>query len=446
MRFVIGDHALDTVTRELRRGEELVEMEPQVFDLLLYLVENRDRVVSKDDLISTVWQGRIVSDSTLTSRIATVRQAIGDTGRRQQFIRTISRRGIRFVGEVRQLTDADIHPPARPSGVLQAATAAGAAHRQDVRFCRTADGVNLAVATSGDGPPLVKTANWLNHIEFDWQSPIWSPLLARLHARSQLIRYDERGTGLSDWNVADISFESFVHDLATVVDALELKRFALLGISQGAAVAVAYATRHPDRVSCLVLSGGYAEGWRKRGTAEQLNQRQTLATLVRAGWGQENPAFRQVFTSLFIPDATLEEMRWFNDLQRVSTSPENAVRLIDVFGNIAIADLLPRVAVPTLVLHSREDALVPLEQGLKLARGIPGARFVALDSRNHLLLEHEAAWQRFVAEVSDFLSAHEDSGAESRSSLDMPDRMSKTLGLMRKSLPRSQRRRGKRVR
>jgi DNA-binding winged helix-turn-helix (wHTH) protein/pimeloyl-ACP methyl ester carboxylesterase len=426
MRFVIGDHALDTVTRELRRGHELVEMEPQVFDLLLYLIENRYRVVSKDDLISAVWQGRVVSDSTLTSRIAAVRQAIGDTGRRQQFIRTIARRGIRFVGDVRQLDDTDVHPPAGSSPtVLQTATAAGIARRQDVRFCRTGDGVNLAVATSGDGLPLVKTANWLNHIEFDWQSPVWSPLLARLHERSRLIRYDERGTGLSDWNVADISFESFVHDLATVVDALALKRFALLGISQGAAVAIAYATRHPERVSCLVLSGGYAEGWRKRGSVEQLKQRQTLATLVRTGWGQENPAFRQVFTSLFIPDATLEEMRWFNDLQRVSASPENAVRLIDVFGEIAIADLLPRVAVPTLVLHSREDALVPLEQGLKLARGIPGARFVALDSRNHLLLEHEPAWQRYVDEVRDFLAAHESRDGTSPPAIDAPDRMPK---------------------
>ena len=237
-------------------------------------------------------------------------------------------------------------------------------------------------------------------------------MLGFLSSQRRLIRYDERGTGLSDWNASPISFEAFVQDLEAVVDSLGLDRFALFGTSQGAPISIAYATRHPERVSRLVLVGGYLQGWRKRGTPEQIAQRATMLSLVPQGWGQDNPAFRQLFTSVFIPDATLEEMRWFNDLQRVSTSPENAVRLIEVFGDIDIADLVPRVAVPTLVLHSRDDALIPLEQGLKLARGIPNARFVTLESRNHLLVEHEPAWPRFVDEVSVFLG-EDDSSATS---------------------------------
>ena len=253
MRFLFADYALDRERRELRRGGDLVQVEPQVFDLLAYLVAHRDRVVSKNDLIALVWGGRVVSDSTLTSRINSARTAIGDSGEQQRFIRTVSRRGFRFVGEVRE------QPAAPPAGKPDHAPA------QEVSFCRTSEGINLAVAVCGNGLPVVKAANWMNHVEFDWQSPVWSPLLTRLAAQFRLIRYDERGTGLSDWEVAEISFETFVRDLETVVDALRLDRFALFGNAQGAAVAIVYAVRHPERVSRLVLSGGYAQGWRARG-------------------------------------------------------------------------------------------------------------------------------------------------------------------------------------
>jgi pimeloyl-ACP methyl ester carboxylesterase len=391
MLFLFEDFTLDAGRRELRRGPVAIAVEPQVFDLLVYLIENRDRVVSRDDLIASVWGGRIVSESTLASRINAARHALGDSGEAQRLIKTIQRKGIRFVGE---LHDKEIASPA-----LQVRS-----HTQDVTFCQTADGVHLALATSGAGLPVVKTANWLNHIEYDWQSPVWSPLITLLSDRFQLVRYDERGNGLSDWNVEDISFEAFVHDLEAVVDGLGLERFALLGVSQGAAVAVAYATRHPERVSRLVLLGGYTQGWRKRANEIEMAQREALESLIRFGWGQDNPAFRQVFTSLFIPGGTPDQMQWFNDLQRVSSSPENAVRLMRAFGDIDVTDSLSRVTAPTLVLHSRGDARVPLEQGLMLARGIPAARFVELDSDNHVVLSHEPAWRRFVDEVTTFLS------------------------------------------
>jgi DNA-binding winged helix-turn-helix (wHTH) protein/pimeloyl-ACP methyl ester carboxylesterase len=402
MRFVFGDCAIDPARRELTRGNAVVEVEPQVFDLLLLLIQRRDQVVSRDDLLDSVWNGRIVSESTVNSRIAAARRAIGDTGEEQQLIRTVARRGIRFVGDVCE-EPSGVVPDAVARTMPPSAAPAPATPVQEVTFCRTPDGVHLAVATTGDGPPLVKAANWLSHIEYDWASPIWSPLLVRLASDFRLIRYDERGNGLSDWDVADISFEAFVRDLEAVVDALGLDRFALLGISQGAAASVAYAVRHPERVSRLVLFGGFPVGWRKRGNVAEIALREALLTLVRQGWGQDNPAFRQVFTSRMVPDATREEMQWFNDLQRVSASPENATRIMEANSLIDIVDLLPRVTAPTLVLHSRGDASIPFEQGRMLAHGIPGARFVALDSRNHLVLSHEPAWQRFVHEVCDFL-------------------------------------------
>jgi pimeloyl-ACP methyl ester carboxylesterase len=312
------------------------------------------------------------------------------------------------VGEVREEA---VDPPrvaaAEPRAETNRTSMAPAAGPQEVTFCRTDDGVNLAIAASGAGLPLVKTANWMNHIEFDWQSPVWSPLLDLLSEKCRLIRYDERGTGLSDWDVKDISFDAFVRDLETVVDNLGLERFALLGISQGAAVSIAYATRHPERVSRLILYGGFSLGWRKSGSERLVKQLEALLTLIRHGWGRDNPAFRQVFTSLFVPGATEEETKWWNDLQRTSTSPENATRLIDTFGTIDVRDLLPQVAAPTLVVHSRGDVPVPFKLGLALARGIPNARLLALESNNHLILSHEPAWERFAQEIRDFLGDEE---------------------------------------
>ena len=406
MTFMLGSSEIDCNRRELRRQGRLIHVEPQVFDVLVHLVRHRDRVVSKDELIRSVWDGRSVSDDTLTSRIGAARRAIGDTGAEQRLIRTVARRGFRFVGDVQEsaAVSSGAAIPEVPEAAAQSLT-------QSVRFCRASDGVHLAVATAGRGMPLVKTANWLNHLEFDWQSPVWSPLFTRLAAQCELLRYDERGIGLSDRTVTDFSFEAFVQDLEAVVDEHGLRRFALLGISQGAPVSIAYAVRHPERVSRLVLCGGFAQGWRKRGNAGDVARAEASITLIREGWGQDNPAARQMFTSLIVPDATHEEMRWFNELERISASAETAIRLLHVLGDIDVTALLPRVTVPTLVLHSRRDARVPFEHGLALARGIPSARFVALESRNHLILSHEPAWARFIDEVCGFLKLDEQPAA-----------------------------------
>ena len=276
--------------------------------------------------------------------------------------------------------------------------------QQEIRFCTASDGVRIAYATSGKGLPLVKAANWLNHLEYDWQSPVWRHLLQELTKDHSLIRYDERGNGLSDWDVADISFDAFVRDLETVIDAAGLDRFALLGISQGCAVSVAYAVRHPERVTHLVLYGGYARGARKRASPEAIEQAEAMLTLMRHGWGSENAAFRQIFTSRFIPEATAEQMQWFNDLRRITASPENAVRIRQVIDDIDVDLLLSQVTVPTVVLHCRDDAAVPFEEGRRMASLIPRARFVALEGRNHLILEDELALPRFLEEVRAFLA------------------------------------------
>lgn len=394
MPFRFSHFALDIDRRELRRGGDLVQLEPQVFDLLVFLIRNRDRVVTKDDLIAGVWGGRIVSESTLASRINAARKAIGDSGAEQALIRTVARKGLRFVADV---TDAPVSAAKRSEPTPDL--------RQDVKFCTAADGTRIAYSVVGKGPPLVKAANWLNHLEYDWESPIWRPFLQALAGAYRLVRYDERGNGLSDWTVDDISFEAFVSDLESVVEATGLEKFPLFGMSQGCAVSIAYAVRHPERVTHLILLGGYARGRKRRGSQTDTEQADALLTLMRLGWGQENPAFRQVYTSLFIPGGSAEQMQWMNELQRRTTSPENAVRIRQAMNDIHVEDLLARVTVPTLVLHRREDAVAPFEEGRRIAAGIRGSRFVALEGRNHVVLAGDPDWDRILSEVNAFLQA-----------------------------------------
>jgi pimeloyl-ACP methyl ester carboxylesterase/DNA-binding CsgD family transcriptional regulator len=274
--------------------------------------------------------------------------------------------------------------------------------QQTIRFIKSFDGVRLAVATSGGGAPLVKSANWLSHLEFDWHSPVWRHWFQYLSNGRELIRFDPRGCGLSDWDAADLSHAAQVADLEALADSIGLDRFPLLGVSQGGAACIEYAVRHPERVSFLVLYGCYAEGWAQRGE-ESRRRGEALNVLIREGWGQENPAFRQLFASLFIPDANPEQVRWFSDLMRTTTRPDIAARILDAFGAINVRHLLPQVRVPTLVVHAREDARIPYEQGRTLAVEIPGARFVTLESRNHILLESEPAWARFRETFDEFV-------------------------------------------
>lgn len=275
---------------------------------------------------------------------------------------------------------------------------------QDIHLTASPDGARIAYAVMGSGPPLVKTANWLNHLEFDLRSPVWRHWFRELSRDHRLVRYDERGCGLSDPNAGAAGLEAWVSDLEAVVDAAGLDRFPLLGISQGGPVAIAYATRHPDRLTKLVLYGTYARGWARRGASQQeLEEREAMLTLARLGWGRDLPAYREPFTQTFIPGATDEQREWFNELQRITCSPDSAVALQRAMGEIDIEALLPQVRVPTLVLHARGDMRCSFDEGRRLADRIPGSRFVALEGNNHLLLESEPAWPMFLREVRAFL-------------------------------------------
>lgn len=389
--YTFGDYELDTRQHELRRAGKRQHIEPQVFEVLAYLFASRDRLVTKEELLDGVWGHRYVAPTTLNTRIKHARQAVGDDGVAQRVIRTVHGLGFRVVADV---------------AVRGEKRDAATSIEQSIRFCTASDGARIAYATSGTGLPLVKPANWLTHLEYDWESPVWRHWLRALSRERTLVRYDERGSGLSDHELEDLSFEAWVRDLETVVDAAGLERFPLLGISQGCAVAITYAVRHPERVSALVLYGGFVEGSMVRArTAHEREESNMLSRVMPSFWGQDNPAFRMFFATRFVPDGTPEQMRWFSDLQRVSTSPEIAVRLRTTASEIDVTALAPLVRAPTLVIHGTGDAVVPFDQGRTIAALIPGARFVSLDSRNHVLLESEPAWSRFTEEVDRFLAA-----------------------------------------
>jgi pimeloyl-ACP methyl ester carboxylesterase/DNA-binding CsgD family transcriptional regulator len=275
--------------------------------------------------------------------------------------------------------------------------------RQRIQYLRTTDGVRLAWADASSGPLVIKAANWLTHLEYEWESPLWGHWLRFFSGHFRLVRYDERGCGMSDWNVGDLSPDRWIEDLEALVAAVVPREpFVLLGISHGTVAAVEFAARYPDRVSHLLLYGPYARGWARRGDQDALRTYQAIVDLVRFGWGKDNPAFRQVFTSRFVPGATEEQMHWFNELCRKTTSPKIAAQLMEARSKVDVVDVLERVRTPTLVAHARDDQVVPLAEGRLIASAIPGAEFVELDSSNHILLETEPAWERFRSAALDF--------------------------------------------
>ncbi len=391
-----------------------VRISKRPYQLLVALMTRPEKLWSKDELIEEVWGGLAVSDSVLATAMKELRRAISDPARTPRFIETAHGRGYRFLPAVERLSPAGEKDAATketnaaaPSNMT--ANDAGALQAQQVvRFCKASDGTSLAwskVGANREKPPLVKAANWLTHLELDWEAPIWSPLFRALAQERCLVRYDERGCGLSDWSVPEISFDTFVTDLEAVVDAAGLEKFPLLGISQGASVSIEYAARHPERVTHLILFGGYAAGWRHYASEEEAREREAVMVLTEAGWGRDDPSYRHIFSQTFMPSATADELSWFDAFQRRTTSPQNAVRFLRAFAEIDVRDRLSSLTVPTLVLHSNGDKRIPVKTGTDLAAKIPNAQFIGLDSDNHLLLGREPASKAFITAIDQFLAA-----------------------------------------
>ena len=396
VRYRFDDAELDCDTFQLLVRGERVPIEPQVFEVLRYLVEHRDRMCARTEILDAVWGDRFVSDNALASRVATARAALGDDGRTQRVIRTVHGRGFQFVAPV-SVVDA-----AAPTPLLADARDDGL--RQSIRFCQSPDGMHLAVAEVGQGRPLVKVANWLTHVEHDWVSPVWRHWLVELGRRFRFIRYDARGGGLSDRDITSSRIDelgTWTTDLETAVDSTGADRFVLFAMSQGGGPALDFAVRHPERVTHLVLLGCYSRGMRRRDEYEA-DQADLLRDLIRIGWDGSNPAFRSVFTTTFVPEATSEQMRWFTDLAVQTASTENALRLESAFYDQDFEPLARAITVPTLVLHARDDRAVPFSEGRRLASLIPGAEFQPLDGANHILLEEEPAWPDFLRHLDEF--------------------------------------------
>jgi pimeloyl-ACP methyl ester carboxylesterase/DNA-binding winged helix-turn-helix (wHTH) protein len=396
--YLFGPFRLEVQERRLLRDGDLVPLLGKAFDTLVLLVEGAGTLLRQQELMDRLWPDVAVEQNNLQQNVSLVRRALSDAPGIE--IETVRGQGYRLHAAVRA---ASTSPGPESGKVSSVPRRSRAAEAQRIQFCTARDGARVAYARLGEGPPIVKAANWLSHLELDWQGPVWRHWLARLCRDHCLIRYDARGNGLSDWEPPSISFADFVSDLGVVFDAAGVESAPLLGISQGAAVSVAYAAQNPERVSALILVGGCARGWRVKDNPRLTERFEALMVLMRQGWGVEHAAFRQIFTTSFFPGATREQMDAFNELQRQTTSSDNAAQILSALGDIDVREELSRVRVPTLVVHSRGDTFVPIRDGIELAAGIAGARFVPLESDNHLLIDGERAWNRFDRELDDFL-------------------------------------------
>jgi len=404
MRYRFDKFEIDLHDQELYRLGQPLAIEPQVYALLAYFVMHPGKLIDHDELIQAVWQGRIVSDSAIAARISAARKVIGDDGKAQRLIKTVARRGFRFLAEVEELAG-----NGAGEGAAGAATAAFAQHQHDhhqsIHFCQSADGTRLAHAVTGSGPQLVRTGHWLTHLEHDWHSPIWRPFLDRLGKQYEVVRYDQRGCGLSDRDIGDFSFQRFVEDLEAVIDSAARDRFILYATSQGVPVAIDYACRHPQRVSHLILHGGYARGRLVRRSQADVEQGEAILKLIEHGWGVSGSPFLQAFTTMYIPDANREQVDSLVELQRLTTTTQNAVAIRRAVDSFDVSHQLERIATKTLVIHAADDGVHPVDQGRELAAGIRDSEFVLLDSANHAVVPQEPAWERFFWELQRFTAS-----------------------------------------
>lgn len=391
MTIRFGLCEIDPQRHVFRRDGAEVALEPQVFDLLALFAGNPGALIDRDRIIAEVWGGRIVSDAAISSRINAVRRAIGDDGKRQEVLQTVPRRGFRFIAPV------DGGVPASPAPQTE----------QTIRMTASADGTHLAFASCGSGPPLLRAGHFLTHLERDWDSPVWRPMLDRLSARHRLVRYDQRGTGLSDPAPASLSLDAMVDDLLAVADAAGLDRAPVFAASQGVPVAIAFAAAHPERVSRLVLYGGFARGKLAQPSAEDRARANAMLTLLREGWGRDGSAFATAFATLYMPDADREHIAHMTAMQLASATAETAAALRTAIDMLDVTARLSSVLAPTLILHMREDAVQPAAQARVIASGIPGAQIRIFEGRNHVPVPGHPGWDEVMCATEAFL-AHQD--------------------------------------
>jgi pimeloyl-ACP methyl ester carboxylesterase/DNA-binding winged helix-turn-helix (wHTH) protein len=405
-KYSFDPYLLDVDERRLLRGGEEIRLRGKLFDTLRVLVENAGQLVRKDQLMQAVWPDSVVEENNVDHSISHLRKLLNPG----KYIETVPRYGYRFVGEAKVVGDVTVSKPGPRLVTREPVPQQKDTPDHEVQFFTTSDGVRIAYILGGSGPPIVRTIDWLNHLHFEWQNPFLRYWLSDIMRHHTLLRYDQRGSGLSDWDVKDFSYERTVQDLEELIEATGLEKFAIFGGCHGAAIATTYATRHPERVTRLILNGAFANGWPApaTGSTEQLD---AMLTLIRHGWGQDNPAFRQLWSTMFRPDADPQQMEWMNELQRIGASPENAARMLSQFPSFKILDLLPGISCPTLVLHSRDDAAVPVQEGRLIASRIRNARYVELPSRSHLVAPGDAAWEIFVEEFSTFMEWQEEESA-----------------------------------
>lgn len=394
MAYQFANCSIDPERQTFFRDGTSVHVEPQVFELLLVLAEKQGLLVTKEELVEIVWRGLSVSDATISARINAARKAVGDTGRAKAIIKTVHGRGFRLISDVEKVQT----QPAKLPVIDHAGT-------QTIQFAKSSHNAKIAFAQSGEGPPLVRVGHWLSHLELDWQSSVWRPLIEALGHKHTLYRYDQRGTGLSSRGLDYADLDAFADDLKAVADANNLDCFPIFAASQAVPVAIRFAERYPERVSGLVLYGGYAEGRALRDKSPEDISEDTILELVRAGWGKANSPFVNAFSSLFVPDATPEQMESFVRMQTETISPENAARLRQIVDRFSVKDILQSISAPTLVIHAISDAVQPIHQGRILASEIPNAKYVSLESRNHVPLPQEESWKRMIHETEMFLEA-----------------------------------------
>jgi len=391
-KYRFESYVVDVDERRLLRGDEEIRVRGKIFDTLRVLVENAGKLVRKDELMQAVWPDSVVEENNLDHCISHLRKALQPG----QYIETVPRHGYRFAVEVR------IQEPSDELVRLDPASAASGVAEPEIQYFTTSDGVRIAYSVGGQGPVLVRTIDWLNHLNFEWKNPYLRHWLSEIMRHNTLVRYDQRGSGLSDWEVADFSYERMVRDFEELIEELGLERFAIFGGCQGATIAAPYAARHPEKVTKMIFNGAFVNGWPPP-TEGMMEQFEAMLTLVRHGWGKDNPAFRQMWSTMFHPDATTVEMDWLNELQRIATTPDNAVRMMSEFPTMKIFEMLPRISCQTLVTHSRDDAAVPVQEGRLIASRIRESRFVELPSRAHQVAPGDPAWKLFVDTFSDFM-------------------------------------------